>query len=212
MPFYRFHVDVPLSPKVVSERLRFETLKPPGFFKSNLLSYVYWFSWFSGEPCKPSELFIGTVENNRFNIRCLNVRSRNPFLPTIRGRITPSNEWSHITILMYMNPFVAAFVAFWLFKCGQILVGQMLTVEMSLKEIIFWLAFFMAGFLLTIGIFFDGAFKAKKMLTNVLLCEDTKVLVDTNSLEEKVKCHNCGHFNANNSNKCLYCGADIFSV
>lgn len=201
MPIYRYHIDVPLSPMVATERLQSVTLEPLGFFKYVLA--LYWLIE------RPRELFIGRVINHRFNICCLRIRYHNPFLPRIRGRITASEKGSHIDVLMYMNPFVAAFVAFWLFKVVQILFSGGIP---PLKIVLWGITIFMVGFLMTIGSFVNGALKAKNLLTNLWFEEDTKILVDSTSLNDKVKCYSCGHFNANNNKKCLYCGADIVSV
>lgn len=40
---------------------------------------------------------------------------------------------------------------------------------------------------------------------------DSKMLAETRSIVDKVKCTSCGHFNASGHIKCLYCGADIAS-
>jgi hypothetical protein len=201
MPLYRFHLDVNLSSEAASERLQFVTLEPPGFFK------YFCLCWFSSEP---SELFIGKVQNGRFNIRCLHMRYRNMFLPRVRGVITASKRGSHIDVLMYMNPFAAAFVACWFFTCGKILfVGYTNT---PIQNLLGGLAIFIVGCLFSLGSFVDGTLKTKKMLTCLWLGKDTKILVDTSSHKGKVKCSSCGHLNTINCSKCLYCGADIASV
>lgn len=41
---------------------------------------------------------------------------------------------------------------------------------------------------------------------------DSKVLADTRSIIDKVKCTICGHFNVSSYKKCLYCGAVIANV
>ena len=38
---------------------------------------------------------------------------------------------------------------------------------------------------------------------------DSKILTDTKSTAGKIECSSCGHFNASNCRKCLYCGADM---
>lgn len=40
----------------------------------------------------------------------------------------------------------------------------------------------------------------------------SKILADTSSIDNKVKCTSCGHFNVSSNKKCLYCGAVIANV
>lgn len=204
MPLYRFHIDVILSPEAVAERLQSVTCVPPGFFE-HLASFV--------QPSRArSELFFGCVEPSCFRIH-RNIRYRNSFLPNIRGRISGSKRGTRVDVLMYMNPFVAAFVAFCLFTASQGAIAYSITHHTFAP-----IALIMGISLISMGGFFLEALKAKKMLASLwlenspLIGVDTKIFVDSSSLNGKVKCNNCGHFNATSCSKCLYCGADIASV
>jgi hypothetical protein len=95
MPFYRFHVDVALSPTDASERLEAEISQYPGFGESFLNS---WRSWILSEQ---SEYFVGRIHDRRFQISLVNPRRRNPFAPAIRGKITPSGRGARVDVVMY---------------------------------------------------------------------------------------------------------------
>jgi hypothetical protein len=197
MPFYRFHVDVALSPTDASERLEAEISQYPGFGESFLNS---WRSWILSEQ---SEYFVGRIHDRRFQISLVNPRRRNPFAPAIRGKITPSGRGARVDVVMYIDPFVAVFMASWFFGCFQML-GR----SMSLKLLGSVLVFVVGGAVFFLISFFDVALKARKMLTSILLREETRVVIDAVP-DERIRCNGCGHFNAIKSIKCLYCGAEI---
>lgn len=49
-------------------------------------------------------------------------------------------------------------------------------------------------------------------LVGVPIGIDSKIMADTRSIVDKVKCTSCGHFNVGSNKKCLYCGAVIANV
>ena len=203
MPLYKFHITVPLSPVLATRRLQADIVEMRGFL--GFFTFL-WESWFIREP---QEFFVGTVKGNRFNIRLIRHRHRNFFHPNIRGKITTSGKGSNIDILFYMNPFGAAFLTYWLYSgISAVLAGGLQPPKMFIAG----LAFFITGFLIALGWFWSNATLAKKALMLLWSDEETKILINTGSVKDKIKCEKCGHLNASNCNKCLYCGTDIVSV
>jgi hypothetical protein len=203
MSLYLFHIDIALSPEVVVERLQSVTRVAPGFFE-HLASFVH--------PSRaPGELFFGRVEQNSFLIH-RNIRYRNSFLPIIRGRISASKRGTRVDVLMYMSPIVAAFLAFFLLTASQGAFTYSLTHHTFAP---FMLLMFII--LLSLGGFFSEALKARKMLASLwlencpLIAADT-IIVVTSALNDMIKCSNCEHLNTMNSNRCLYCGANIVAT
>lgn len=204
MPFYKFDITVPLSPEVVTNRLQDDLVEPHSFFSWVPLSLD---TFLTGTEVK--ELFIGKIKENRFSIKYVHLGRRNSFHPVIRGRITASGKGTHIDVLAYINPPAAAFFAFWFFSgITFVFTGGL----HPLKMFIGGLAFFIAGLLIVMSRFWDETMKAKKMLILLWTQEDTKIVMDTGSTSDKIKCVKCGHFNTRICSKCLYCGADIVSV
>ena len=67
---------------------------------------------------------------------------------------------------MYLNPFVAAFMVFWLFMVGKAAFASLSTQGLSASALIA-LGLFVFGVALTIGSFVSEAIKAKNLLTSL---------------------------------------------
>ncbi len=200
MPFYKFDMTVPLSPELVTSRLENDLVEPHNFFSYFPISLE---SCFTREV---KEFFVGKVKQNRFKINYIRLGRRNFFHPAIRGKITASGNGTSIDVLMFMNPVGAAFLAFWFCSgISLVLAGGVQPLNMFIGG----LAFFIAGLVIALGWFCSDAMKAKKMLILLWAVEDTKIVVDTGSMSDKITCEKCGHFNARIFSKCLYCGAAI---
>lgn len=112
--------------------------------------------WTWKEPTGPP--FIGSVQAESFAIR-RDIRGRNSFLPRIKGRIIPAPTGSRISMTMFIHPFTALFMIFWL---G--IVGNGALMATSRTALIPW-GMFIFGVALTAGGFFPEALKAKRMLS-----------------------------------------------
>jgi len=200
MPFYKLDMTVPLSPELVTRRLQDDLVE-----RRNIS--LFWDSWFERED---NEFFSGRVKENRFFINYIRLGQRNMFHPDIRGRITaPSGKGTHIEVVMYMNPLGAAFLTFWFCSGISLLYTGGIY---PLKTFAAGVLIIIVGFLIAVSWFFEDAAKAKKMLILLWTEEQTKILVNTGSITNQIRCENCGHLNAPICSKCLYCGADIVSV
>lgn len=152
MPFYRFHIDVHSPTQVVTERLRsvHKTPREQGSFPGS-----HW-----REFAMP---FVGYVKEDSFTLR-RNIRYRsNSFLPVIRSRIVPTETGAQVKVTMFMNPWTAIFMAFWL---G--FVGWGALTDQSASPSILWLMF-VFGLALSLGGFFPEAIKARRLLIEAVL-------------------------------------------
>src|SRR5215471_14027761 len=94
MPFYSFQIDTAFPRQDVVERIR---------------------TLINGEKSIPSNPapFIGSVDRESFKLHRV-IRYRNSFLPRISGKIHHSPTGTRVSVTMFMHPFVAVFMAFWL--------------------------------------------------------------------------------------------------
>ncbi|MFA6061077.1 MAG: hypothetical protein WC736_00580 [Gallionella sp.] len=111
MPIYRFKIDVLLPPEVVLDRLQSVTGKRPGAFQ--LMRTMF------GTSNSQANLFFGSVKDCCFHLE-RNIHGKNPFLPCIRGEISPANSGTHINVMMHLQPFVAILQVFGFFVVGRI--------------------------------------------------------------------------------------------
>src|SRR5580692_8908617 len=101
MPFYAFHLDVPVPPDVVAERVRVAVGKVPTFWESAKSSWK--------GPRQSGFPFLGTVKGRSFSIR-RDIQYRNSFLPLIRGKIVPTPNGSRVNVFMFMHPLSLIFM------------------------------------------------------------------------------------------------------
>ncbi len=102
MAFYRFHLDVTAPPTAVAERLRSITGEKIAFFDGT--------SFHQPNPC--GEPFKGAVSAHSFKLR--RDTRRNSCVPMIRGHFLPTSTGTRITVTMYLNPLLAAFIVLWM--------------------------------------------------------------------------------------------------
>jgi hypothetical protein len=110
MPFYRFQLQVPLPPDVAQDRIQTITGKPLPYWDS------FGTGWLSGR--KSGQPFQGRLKHHRFRLM-RNIDHRNSFLPLIRGRIDQEPGGSRVSVILYLDPFVAIFMLGWLILVGR---------------------------------------------------------------------------------------------
>jgi hypothetical protein len=116
--------------------------------------------WTSQEPGGPP--FIGCVGDDSFSLR-RHISGRNSFLPRIKGRIIPTNSGTRINVIMFIHPFSALFMTFWLGVVGY---GALR--DTSAFPAILW-GMFLFGVTLILVCFFPEALKARRMLHDLFL-------------------------------------------
>ena len=152
MPLYWFHIDVPAQPQILNERLRSTVLDEAGLDE-------YWRqAWTSRGSAGPP--FLGHIEDDKFSLR-RDTHYRNSFHPAIRGRVIPIQTGARVSVLMFLHPFTALFMTFWL---G--VVGYAALRGISASSWVSWVpcAMFAFGVALTTGPFFLEALEAKRLL------------------------------------------------
>jgi hypothetical protein len=153
MPYYRFQLEVNLPPEVVAERIRAVTAgRPKGFFPQLKERW-------NNAP----NLFWGTVEGTSFSLQ-RNISYQNSFLPQIKGKVLLGGFGTRLDVTMHLHPAVAVFMLFWLGIVGSVAMPIGYTEPMSLVPL-GMLAF---GLLLPVAAFFPEAFKAKRLITDLL--------------------------------------------
>ncbi len=157
MPFYRFHIEVALPQQVVMERIRALVRKQPGFWQS------FGEQWKPQDP--PSPPFIGSVEEESFKFY-RDIRYRNSFLPRVQGRLVATPTGTRVNVIMFLHPFVAVFVTFWL---GMVGFGALTIFSAGEVSSLIPAGMFLFGVALVCGGFFSEAFKAKRILSDALL-------------------------------------------
>jgi hypothetical protein len=157
MPLYWFHIDAPAHPPALMERLRSVVRREPGVWES------FQWLWRSQEPSGPP--FIGCVRDDSFMLRRY-IRGRNSFLPRIRGCIIPTHDGTRINVIMFIHPFSALFMTFWLGALGY---GALR--DTSTSSIGLW-GMFLFGVTLILVCFFPEALKARRMLRGAFLDSD----------------------------------------
>jgi hypothetical protein len=96
MPFYRFHLDTPLSESAACERIQ-ELIRPRRTFREWIAFNITREDNTVGPP------FLGKVGFRTFRLR-RDIRYRNSFLPMVWGSIVPSRVGSRISVNMFMHP------------------------------------------------------------------------------------------------------------
>jgi hypothetical protein len=149
MPFYRFHIDVDVPPQIVANRIRAVVGEQKSFFEGT--------SWWSPDPA--GRPFKGTVKNNSFRVRRY-ISYRNSFLPVMWGRLSPTASGTRVAVTMFLHPFVALFMAFWLGSVGLAAIGKP-------TFLVPW-GFLAFGILLTAGGFFPEAIKGRRLISEIV--------------------------------------------
>jgi hypothetical protein len=103
--YYRFKMELPLSPNEVETRIRAATGKPFGFWNSFLRS-----AGFDDATAPP---LLGRVQDLSFWVRP-DAKYPKFFVPCIRGRISPTAGGSKVRATIYPRPITLLFLLFWL--------------------------------------------------------------------------------------------------
>jgi hypothetical protein len=151
MPIYRFHLDVNVPRQIVADRLRAVVGEKPPFWKSL-------FAGWSRDPTSPP--FIGIVDDDSFRVR-RDIRYRNSFLPLVWGRFVSTPIGTRVNVIMFIHPFVALFMVFWLGTVGHI------AFRGAPGSPIVW-GMFLFGVVLTVGGFVPEAIKARHLLSDAM--------------------------------------------
>jgi hypothetical protein len=99
-PYRRFSIETSFTPAEVVERLR------------GAVEPERWLRW-----SRPQAPFEGIVGTNWFEVTRI-IHYRNSFLPTISGSIDPTPRGSRLSGDMRINPWVLAFMIFWIVVVG----------------------------------------------------------------------------------------------
>ena len=163
MPLYRFHLDVPVPPRVVVERLRSAVRNRPTWRES------FSFKWTQApEADKP---FIGIVRDDSFRVQ-RKIQGRNSFLPLVWGRLRSTPTGARVTVTMFPHPIVAIFMLVWLGIVGSTAL-EFLFWSSRFKESsvtgLFLCGMFIFGVALVIGGFFPEARKAQRIIRSAVL-------------------------------------------
>ncbi len=153
VPIYRFNVDVDVPPTVAAQRIRAVVQNAPTFWGSFRMAYRL--SYPKGPP------FIGTVQDDSFKMR-RDIRYRNSFLPTIRGRLISIPTGTRVQVTMFLHPLVAAFMVVWLGFSGHAALVN------SSGPPIFLYGMFLFGIVLVAVGFVPEVITAKRLITLAL--------------------------------------------
>ncbi|HLW54059.1 MAG TPA: hypothetical protein VKW06_14575 [Candidatus Angelobacter sp.] len=153
MPFYRFHVDANVPPKIVAERIGAVVGKG---------SFLEFTSWWSPDPA--GRPFKGTSNSNSFKVRRY-ISYRNSFLPVVWGRLIPTSTGTRVNVTMIVHPFVALFMGFWLVGVGWLAIARP---SLPMPWGVLPWGFLVFGIVLTAGGFFPEAIKAKRLIAEVV--------------------------------------------
>jgi len=177
MPYYRFNFETPLSLETALARVRAITDDPGNFhssffFRSSMVPLIQLLRRMrredeggprAVEPAeKPSPLFWGEVGGDSFRVR-RKINYRNSFLPLVRGRIHPVIGGATVSVVMYLHPFVAAFMVFWLSAAVHFVWHNL-----SPARYMQFGMFLLFPIIFTCGAFFFEALKARRLLEDAL--------------------------------------------
>ena len=156
MPFYAFHLDVPVPPDVVAERVRVAVGQVPTFWQSMKSS------WRGPRPS--GRPFLGEVTGRSFHIR-RDIQYRNSFLPLIRGTIVPSPNGSRVNVFMFMHPAAFIFVLVWFGFLGT---AEWRLLDANIARSYVPVAMMVFGLVLSLGGFFFEALKVMPLLSEAV--------------------------------------------
>jgi hypothetical protein len=163
MPFYRFHLDTPLSESTASERIQKFT-RPHRAFRELIAFNI---RNITREDNTVGPPFLGTV-GSTFRLR-RDIRYQNSFLPLVWGRIVPSPRGSRINVTMFVHPLVALFMIFWFCGLGygvvQLWVHRQEAVPFAA---VIPAAMILFGVVLVLVCFIPEAIKARRLLESAL--------------------------------------------
>jgi hypothetical protein len=163
MPFYRFHLDTPLSESAASERIQKFT-RPHRAFREWVAFNI---KNITREDNTVGPPFLGTV-GRAFRLR-RDIRYRNSFLPLIRGRIVPSPRGSRVNVTMFVHPLVALFMIFWFSGLGYGVVQLWVHRKQAVPfAVLIPAAMILFGLALMLACFIPEAIKAKRLLESAL--------------------------------------------
>ena len=158
MPVHGFHLEIPISPETVIERVRAAVRNQPqmaGGLKESFREI-----W--NRPEKEGPPFRGKVCNRTFRISQV-VRGRNSFMPLVWGRVDQTPTGARLKVTILMHPLVLVLVSFWLAMVGRGIATENRGTRAPL------VVMFVFGAVLSMGIFFWEAAKAKRLLLNAVL-------------------------------------------
>jgi hypothetical protein len=114
--------------------------------------------------------FIGDFLESKFSMRRI-IGYQNSFLPKISARVASEHGGCRVVLMMYLSPFMAAFMLFLFFTAGRLLVNSVTAGQFSGAP--FWMpvGLMTFGLVLLLAGFFGEAFKAKLILARVLAGE-----------------------------------------
>jgi hypothetical protein len=158
MPFYRFHLDTPLSESAASERIQ-------GLIRPARRTFREWIAFnITREDNTVGPPFLGTVRDSTFRLR-RDIRYRNSFLPLIWGRVVSSGGGSRINITMFLHPLVALFMILWFSGLGYGIVQLWIHRKEAVPFAVFVPAvMILFGVALLLVCFIPEAIKAKRLL------------------------------------------------
>jgi hypothetical protein len=161
MPYYRFELASSLQPQAILERISAQVTAPRSFAAE--FERGFRFGRIPGPP------FIGTVEADAFEIT-RDIRYRNSFLPRIKGRVRSVSTGSCIDVRMYIHPAVAIIMVVWLVGFGAAAMVSLHGLMRGGDEplVLMPLVIFVVGILVVCVGFFPEAFKARRMLEQIL--------------------------------------------
>jgi hypothetical protein len=158
MPFYRFHLDTPLSESAAFERIQ-------EFTRTRRRSFREWIAVnITREDNTVGPPFLGKIGRGTFRLR-RDIRYRNSFLPLVWGRIVPSRVGSRVNVTMFLHPLVAVFMVFWFSGLGygvvKLWVHRKEAVPFAVLVPVVMILF---GVALVLVCFIPEAIKAKRLL------------------------------------------------
>jgi len=162
MPFYRFHLDTPLSESTAFERIQRLTRPQRRSFREWIAVNITRDDNTVGPP------FLGKVGPSTFRLR-RDIRYRNSFLPLVWGRIVPSLRGSRINVTMFLHPLVAVFMIFWFSGLGYGVVKLWVHRKEAVPfAVLVPAAMILFGVALVLVCFIPEAIKAKRLLESIL--------------------------------------------
>ena len=159
MPIYRFHIESPMMPEMVIERMKALTKSPP----RQLIPYRNEINPTSDRAA----IFLGIVDHSTFHVR-RNINYKNSFLPFINGTVAEMSleRGSEIRVTMFMHPIVALFTVIWLSITGHDAWITFQSVDVSTAEILVSLGMFVFGIALALGGSIPEVIKSKRLLSS----------------------------------------------
>ena len=153
MAFYRFHIDSPLPPDAVRERVEAMTARPVGFLASLRAAF--------SRRAPESPPFIGTIGRHSFRI-WRDIRYRNSFLPVVRGEILAIASGSRLQVTMTLHWLVTLFMLVWFGGVGLALVAGRAGTEGGFLAVPLGMLLF--GVALVSAAFIPEAVRARRLL------------------------------------------------